>query len=220
MQSEIRYRPSFAALFIKLQPGESIIAEADAMASMSLALVMTTFFLGGFFRALLRRIFGGESLFANRFSCPAEAAEAELVLTQSFPGDILAIPLNGNAWYLQPGAFLAATEGVTIGVGWAGLRSWFNGEGLFRLKVAGQGTVWIGAYGGIFDKEVAGEYVVDTGHLIAYEPTLQLKLALAGGIFSSFFGGEGFVSRMKGQGKIYLQTRSLDGLAAWTNAHI
>ena len=70
------------------------------------------------------------------------------------------------------------------------------------------------------EKEVDGEYIVDTNHLLAYEPSLTLKVALSGGIFSSFFGGEGFVSRMEGTGKIWMQSRSLDSLSSWTNGHL
>ena len=78
--------------------------------------------------------------------------------------------------------------------------------------------VW--AYGGILEKEVQGEYVVDSGHLVAYEPTLELRLGMAGGIFSSFFSGEGLVLRIRGQGRIYLQSRSMQGLASWVNSHL
>ena len=38
--------------------------------------------------------------------------------------------------------------------------------------------------------------------------------------FSSFFGGEGFVTRMEGKGKIIIQTRSLSGLADWINPRL
>lgn len=107
-----------------------------------------------------------------------------------------------------------------MGLGWAGFKSFIGGEGLFRLKISGTGRCWFGAYGGIFEREITDEYIVDTGHLVAYEPTIRLKVGLAGGIFSSFFGGEGLVTRVRGPGKIYLQSRNFSGLTAWVNAHI
>ena len=128
--------------------------------------------------------------------------------------------LNGTSLFLQPGAYLASEPGVKMGVSWAGFASWIGGEGLFRLKVSGTGKVWFGAYGGIFVKEITGPYVVDTGHLVAYEPTIQMKVGMAGGLFSSFFSKEGLVSRVSGPGRIYLQSRSIDGLATWTNRHL
>jgi uncharacterized protein (TIGR00266 family) len=121
---------------------------------------------------------------------------------------------------MQPGAFLACEPTVRLSVSWAGLSSWIGAEGLFRLRVHGVGRVWFGAHGAIFSREVDGQYVVDSGHLVAYDPTLSLHVGASGGIFSTLLGGEGLVSRMRGRGRIYLQSRSLSGLAAWTNSHL
>lgn len=217
MEAEVRNRPSFANLRVQLDPGDSIIAEADAMASMSSSVELSTRFNGGPLKAVVKRVFGSESLFVNEFTA---TSPGELVLTQPFPGDIECIELKGNTLYLQPGAFLACETGVSLGLGWAGLSSFIGREGLFRLKVSGHGRIWFGAYGGIFVREIDSEYVVDTGHLVAYEPTVGIRIGMAGGIFSSFFGGEGLVTRVSGPGRIYMQSRSMDGLAAWTNSHL
>jgi len=217
MEVTIRNAPSFANLLVNLNTGESIIAEADAMASMSSGVEMTTRWNGGVVRAIGKRIFGGESLFVNEFKT---TTPGHVVLTQPFPGDMACLELKGNTMFLQPGAYIASEPKITLGLGWAGIRSFISGEGLFRLKVSGVGRVWFGAYGAIFTREVQGEYIVDTGHLVAYEPTIAIRVGMAGGIFSSLFGGEGLVTRVTGQGKIYMQSRSFEGLAAWTNAHL
>ena len=217
MEATTRNRPSFANVLVKLEPGDRIIAEADAMASMSATVEMRTRWSGGVIKAVLKRIFGGESLFVNEFS---SKVPAELVLTQGLPGDIECIELKGNMLFLQPGAFLACEPGVSLGLGWAGLASFVGGEGLFRLKVKGEGRVWFSAYGGIFQREITDEYIVDTGHLVAYEPTIHIRVGLAGGIFTSFFGGEGLVTKVRGPGRIYMQSRNFSGLTAWMNAHI
>ena len=112
---------------------------------------------------------------------------------------------------------MACTKDVSWSLQWAGFISWIAGEGLFRYLVSGTGTVWYGAYGALLEREIDGEYIVDTSHLVAYDPALKLKLQLAAGIFSSFFGGEGFVTRMQGQGKVVIQTRSVSGLTSWIN---
>ena len=143
-----------------------------------------------------------------------------LHLTQATPGDIVVKELNGNSYCLQKNAYIASDLGVKLGVKWAGFGSLIGGEGLFKLVVSGNGKVFFGAYGGILEKEINGEFIVDSGHLVAYEPAMKLKPQLAGGIFSSFFGGEGFVTRVEGKGKIYIQTRNLSGLATWVNRHI
>ncbi len=217
METEIRNKPSFANIRIKLNAGDSVIAEADAMASMSSTIDIKTQWSGGMMRGVLRRIFGGESMFVNVFSTESEG---ELVLTQTFPGDIECIELKGESMYLQPGAYLACESGVELGLGWAGWKMLFAGEGLFRLKVSGVGKVWFGAYGGIFAREINEEFIVDSGHLVAYEPTIKIRVGLAAGLFSSFFSGEGLVTKVTGPGKIYMQSRSLSGLAAWVNAHL
>jgi uncharacterized protein (TIGR00266 family) len=217
METEIRNKPSFANIHMKLGPGDMVIAEADAMASMSSTIDIKTKWSGGFTKAVLRRVFGSESMFVNVFSTESEG---ELVLTQPFPGDIECLELKGNTLYLQPGAFLACEPGVKLGVGWAGVRMLIAREGLFRLKVSGTGRVWFGAYGGIFEREIGEEYVVDSGHLVAYEPSIKIRIGMAGGIFSSFFNGEGLVTKVTGPGRIYMQSRSFGGLAAWANSHL
>ena len=217
MEATTRNRPSFANVLVKLEPGDKIIAEADAMASMSACVEMKTRWSGGIFGAILKRAFGGESLFVNEFSSPEPA---ELVLTQGMPGDIECLELKGTSLFLQPGAFLACEPGVSLGLKWAGIASLIGGEGLFRLKVSGNGRVWFSAYGGIFSREITDEYIVDTGHLVGYEPTINIRVGMAGGIFSSFFGGEGLVTKVRGPGRIYMQSRNFSGLTAWMNAHI
>jgi uncharacterized protein (AIM24 family) len=192
MQTEIRNRPAFANIRVQLESGDGLIAESDAMASMSSTVAMRARMAGGFFNAIIRRVFGQESMFVNEFSTDSAG---EVILTQPFPGDMECIELNGIA-------------------------SFIGKEGLFRLKASGTGKLWFGAYGGIFTREIAGELTVDTGHLVAYEPTLKIHMGMAGGIFSSFFGGEGLVSKIRGEGRVYLQSRSMGGLAAWTNAHL
>ena len=182
METTTRNRPSFANVLVKLEPGDKIIAEADAMASMSASVEMRTRWSGGMIKAILKRIFGGESLFVNEFS---SKVPAELVLTQAMPGDIECIELKDTTLFLQPGAYLASEPGVTLGLGWVGFASFIGGEGLFRLKVRGTGRVWFSAYGGIFSREITDEYIVDTGHLVGYEPTIHIRVGLAGGIFSA-----------------------------------
>jgi uncharacterized protein (TIGR00266 family) len=217
MQIEIRSRPSFANLLVRLTQGERIVAESDAMASMSSSITLRTRWNGGFFGALLRRFLGGESLFVNEFST---ASGGELVLTQPWPGDIVGVELKGQSLYLQPGAFVACDPDVQLGVGYAGLRSFIAREGLFRLRVSGQGRVWFGAYGGIIAKDVEGTYIVDSSHLVAYEPSVQMRIGFAGSLLSSLLSQEGLVMRLTGPGRIYLQTRSMEGLASWVNNHL
>lgn len=216
MQASIEGAPAFAHIHVDLAPGESLTAESDAMASMDADLDMTARLNGGFFAALGKKLLGGESLFVNTFTNNTKS-DRRLTLTQGLPGDIRQVDLRGGSICLQPGAYIASTPGLKLGVQYAGLASFIAREGLFKLRVEGTGTLWYGAYGGLVEKMVEGEYVVDTGHLVAYDPNMKLKVQLAGGLFSSFFGGEGLVTRVEGNGRIILQSRSLSGLAGWLN---
>ena len=220
MEIKTEGKPAFAYVMVTLAPGETMIAESDAMSSMSANLDMVAKFNGGLFVGLLKKYLGGESLFINHFTNNTNET-LNLHLTQPTPGDIEVKELDGTSSYcIQNGSYIASEKGVKLGVKWAGLGSLIGGEGLFKLVVSGKGKVIFGAYGGLLEKEINGEYIVDTGHLVAYEPNMKLKPQLAGGIFSSLFGGEGFVTRVEGKGKIYIQTRNISGLATWLNRQL
>jgi uncharacterized protein (TIGR00266 family) len=216
VKATIKGGSAFSYIDLELAPGEHIIAEPDAMSSMDARLDLAAHFNGGFLKGLLRKYLGGESLFISHFSNPTSTA-CRLTLVQPTPGEIRCRELHNEIYYLQPGAFLACEPGVNIGLQFAGFTSWIAREGLFRIALSGQGKIWFGAYGALLEKDIDGEYIVDTSHLVAYEPSLRLHLQLAGGIFSSIFGGEGLVTRISGKGKIIIQTRSLSSLANWLN---
>jgi uncharacterized protein (TIGR00266 family) len=217
MDIEVKGRPSFAHLVLRLQPGDTVRAEAGAMVSRSAGIRPRAAFNGGFFKALLLRFLGGESLFVNWFEADAPG---ELVLTQTTPGDLTEIELRGQEICLTEGSLIAATKDVEIGVQWAGFASWLGGEGLFRLTVSGTGKVWMGGFGSLVQVELQGPLTIDTGHLVAYEPTVSLKTRMSGSIFTSLAGGEGLVMEATGPGKVWLQSRNLDAFASWVSPYL
>jgi uncharacterized protein (TIGR00266 family) len=219
MKYEIKYKPAFSAIFVTLEPGEKIIAEAGAMASMDSHVTIKTELSGDFLSALAKKFFGGESLFVNIFSNETKQY-VNLVLTQSVVGDIAEIELHGKDMYFQPGAYIASSPGIKMGVRWAGFSSWFAGEGLFKLRLSGKGKVFFGAYGGITKKAINGEFIVDSGHLVAYEPGIEMGIKLSNGLVGSFTSGEGFVNRLSGRGNIYLQSRSIGGLVGYLRSKV
>jgi uncharacterized protein (TIGR00266 family) len=216
MKTEQKGSFAFSYIDVDLEPGETLITEADAMSSMDAAIDLKAKFSGGLVRGLLRKYLGGETLFVSSFTNNTNQRR-RLTIVQPTPGEIRSLDLKDEKFNLQPGAFLACTDGIELGLRWAGFVSFIAKEGLFKMQVKGTGTVWYGAYGALLEKEIDGEYIVDSSHLVAYEPSIKLKLQLAGGIFSSFFGGEGLVTRVQGKGKIVIQTRSISGLASWLN---
>jgi uncharacterized protein (TIGR00266 family) len=118
---DIRYKPSFATIFLTLEPGESIIAESGAMIAMDAALTMKTEFNGGFLSGVLKKFFGGESLFVNRFTNPTRQS-LQVVLSQSTIGDIAEAQVYENNLCFQPGAYIASTPRYQIrrALGWIG----------------------------------------------------------------------------------------------------
>jgi uncharacterized protein (TIGR00266 family) len=209
---------SFRLLKVELQPGQEIYAESGAMASQDVEVgTETSPNGGGIVQALLLRFLGKESFFVNRFFSRSSAAR-HVYLSQTTPGEIIEKELRNETLFVECGALIARTSGVSPQLVWAGLTSWIAGEGLFRLKFSGTGKVWYGSFGAVVEKEIKGGLIVDSGHLLSYPDTVSLNLKLAGGIFSSFFSGEGFVVHLKGSGKIQLQTRSVKGLAGWLNS--
>lgn len=216
MKYEILGTKAFSYIKFILGNGDVIRTESGAMASMGKDVELKTKLNGGFFSALVLKFLGKESLFINSFSNQTNNTQ-ELIVTQPVPGEIVCQEIRGETLYLQPGAYIASSEGVFFSINWAGFSSFFAGEGLFRLRVKGNGLVFFGAYGSVVEKEINGEYIVDSGHLLSYPPDMKLSIKLSGGIFSSFFSGEGLVLKLTGKGKVKLQTRSLGGVASWLN---
>ena len=62
-------------------------------------------------------------------------------------------------------------------------------------------------FGTIYAVDVEDEYVVDTGHIVAFDESLKFEISKAGTSWiKSFLGGEGFVCRFKGKGRVYCQS--------------
>ena len=215
MRHEVKYQPSYALALVTLDPGESIQAEAGAMVSMSPTIQMETSARGGVLSGLRRSVLGGESFFINTFRAEETG---EVTLAPALPGDIAALELTGGSTLLvQSGSFLAATEGVEVDTKWGGGKSFFSSEGLFLLRCTGQGTIWLSSYGAIhpIDLGVGELYTVDTGHMVAFDDSVQYDVGRSGGWKSTLFSGEGLVVKLTGPGRFYMQTRSEDSFLSW-----
>jgi uncharacterized protein (TIGR00266 family) len=124
--------------------------------------------------------------------------------------------LQDQTIYLQNSAYVASSSGVAVESKWQGLmKGFFSGESLFLIRCQGKGDLWFSSYGGIIEIDVAGEYVVDTGNIVAFTDGLQYNVTKVGGYKSLFFSGEGFVCRFSGQGRVWIQTRKVGPLVSW-----
>jgi len=215
MQTEIVYRPSYSLTVVKLEPNEAIRVEAGAMVSMSPGVTLETKIAGGIVASLKRSILGGESFFMNDYRAPAQGGE--ITLAPVLPGDMLVMDLKDETLVVQSGSYVASSEGIEIDTKWTGAQTFFAREGLIMLKASGTGTLMLGSYGAIHEKDLAaGEvYTVDTGHLVAFSEGMGFRVKAVGGIKSTLFSGEGLVVDLTGPGKIFMQTRSDDAFLSW-----
>jgi uncharacterized protein (TIGR00266 family) len=212
VRHDIRNNPDFASLHVVLDQGEQIVTEAGAMMGMSSDLQMATNMKGGLLGAA-KRALGGESIFLNTYTASGDGQRIDIA--SSAPGDVEHLSLSDAAVMVQSGSFLCATPGVTVDTKWGGARTFFGGEGLFMLRCAGRGDLWISSYGAIFAVDVDGSYVVDTGHIVAFEETLQFKVRSVGGLKSLFFSSEGLICEFNGTGRLWIQTRNSGALAGF-----
>lgn len=210
---EVLHQPAFSLAVIQLQAEQSIQAEAGAMVSMSANMELQSQMKGGVFGAI-KRAAGGESAFVSTFT--ARGGPGEVTFAPGAPGDIAAIELSNQSFYVQSSSYLAGDASLTVDTKWGGAKSFFGGEGLFVMLVQGRGLLLVSSFGAIHRKTLRpGErYVVDTGHLVAWEGTTQYTLRkAASGFFRSMMSGEGIVAEFTGPGELLIQTRNLAALA-------
>jgi uncharacterized protein (TIGR00266 family) len=226
MQYHVEHGPAFAWLRVGLEPGERIVAEAGAMVRQSTSLEVETrlnatrrcgalVWLIAVFVALLRRFLGGETMFVNEFWGPQGG---EVVLAPKLSGHIQRKTLDGTrTLFVQTGGYLASTPDIDTRLRFGGLRTLFGGEGLILLQCTGRGDVFVNSYGGITEVAVDGKFVVDTGHIVAFDGALNFRVRGIGGAKSFFFSGEGLVCEFQGRGSVFVQSRNLAALRSWVS---
>lgn len=214
MKATIDNRPMFTTLTLSLDSEETIRAEGGAMVSMSSNVELKSKKqgkgLGGMFKAAV----SGEGLFASEFT--ALGGSGEVVLAPATPGDIVEFMVDEKTLYAQNGAYLAGASELELGTK-GSLKAMISGEGLFLQTISGRGPVYLSCYGSVFTRTLGpGEtYVVDTGHMLAFEEGVTYKVKkVSKGLFSTIASGEGLVAEFSGPGTVWIQSRNLSGFAA------
>src|SRR5262249_41640712 len=156
-----------------------------AMSRMSTDLAMRVRMIGGVFKALVRKMVGGESLVVGEDTPPRHGLFASFA--PSCPGAVRHFQLAGRTLWLTAGRLLACTPGVTLRTRFGGLKAFFSGEGAFFIECGGQGDLFFNSYGAMIEKDVDGGLVVDTGHVVAWEPTLDYRIGGMGGLKQTLF---------------------------------
>lgn len=199
---------------VTLDSGERVVAGAGALVAHSGGVEIDTGARGGVLSSL-KRVVGGESFFVNTFRAPDGG---DVSFAAPLPGDVVTEQVGDGQGdlYAQSGSFLAAAAGIEVDTTFGGARSFLGGEGLFLLRLSGDGPVWLASYGAIEEREIAaGETLtVDTGHVVAFRD-VEWDVNRVGGLKSTLFSGEGLVSEFTGPGTVWLQTRSPDAFVSW-----
>jgi uncharacterized protein (TIGR00266 family) len=213
---------------IELDPGEATVAEAGGMMYMEDGIEMETVFgdgsqkQSGFLGALMgagKRLLTGESLFMTVFLNRA-AQKRRLAFGAPYPGRIVAVHLAevGGELIAQKDSFLAAAKGVSIGIAFqrrlgVGL---FGGEGFIMQRLQGDGWAFVHAGGMLQERTLApGELLrVDTGCIVALQPSVDYNIEYVGKVKTALFGGEGlFFATLRGPGRVWLQSLPLSRMA-------
>ena len=214
---------------IELDPGEGVVGEAGAMMYLEDGITLNTIFgdgsqqQGGFMGSLLgagKRLLTGESLFMTVFQNQGPG-KSKAAFAAPYPGKIVPLHLKelGGSLLAQKDSFLCAAKGVSLGIAFtrrfgAGL---FGGEGFILQKLEGDGWCFVHAGGTLEEKTLApGETLrVDTGCIVAMQPTVDYDIQLAGGVKTMLFGGEGlFLATLRGPGRVWLQSLPFSRLAS------
>ncbi len=205
---------------VHLQPGQEIYAEAGKMiyksANVDWQTRMTGQSFGQKILGAIKRKLMGESLFFTFFRC--NGGPGEVGFAGHYPGKIQVFELAaGQTMMVQRDGFLFAQSSVNLDIAMvrrlgAGL---LGGEGFILEQLTGPGAVFVHAGGDHVDFTLApGEVLqVQTGHLVAFEPTVNYDVQLVGNIRTAIFGGEGlFLTTLTGPGRVLLQSMTLERL--------
>lgn len=228
---EIDYRligEEMQAVEIELDPSETAIAEPGSLMMMDQEIQMQTIFgdgskenesfLGKVWNAG-KRALTGEGLFMTAFSNQGHNKK-KVYFASPYPGKIIPFHLGeeGGKIICQKDAFLCAAKGVSVSLEFrkklgVGL---FGGEGFIMQKLEGNGWAFLHAGGTIIERDLShGEVLkVDTGCLVAFQPSVEYNIEFIGGLKNSLFGGEGFFyATLRGPGKVYIQSLPFSRLA-------
>lgn len=209
MEFDIRHRPSFATLVAILDSGESLYAKRGALVSRSTAISSDTTTGGGGLKGALTSMVSDEGeLLTNQFE--SSATGSELVLAPDSPGDLAHLDLSETGRVkAQSGGVLAWTPDVEKSTAVNEAGNFFSSGELTVLALSGTGDAFLSAYGAVHEVDVSADdpVVVDEDHLLAWSDGLSVSRERDGSIKSTLLGGEGFVTRLSGDGRAWLQTR-------------
>ncbi|KAI1439183.1 duf124 domain-containing protein [Xylaria sp. CBS 124048] len=209
----ISHRDCNTILTLQLAMGCPLSVRPGAMIAMS-----PTITLKGEYKFSMKKLIAAGEMGHSTYIGPGE-----LLLAPTMLGDMTTIRLGGKeAWSVGKDSYVASTQGVSREYKRQGLgKAMFSGEGLWVHKVTGVGLMWITSFGAIIRKDlIEGEkYIIDNGHLVAWNVKYVMERVASGGIISGLASGEGLVCKFTGPGTIFIQTRNPRAFGAYMAAN-
>jgi uncharacterized protein (TIGR00266 family) len=229
MHHVFRHDGSVPLLQVSLAPSESLSAESGSLVARDGTVTMTVepnapraSGWWGWTKALLvalaRKLLGQRSLFLSRFHAPVGGW---VWIAPPMNGAIRHFALGGERLVVDARSYLAHSGPLDLRPRRMARGSRLAEQGRLYFEAVGEGDLWISAYGAIEEILVVGVHVVDTGHLVAFDASLQLETTpVARGAKEAFGSGEGLVCKLVGDGRAYVQTRTAHALVAWLDRQL
>jgi uncharacterized protein (TIGR00266 family) len=217
LKFEVKYKPSYAMLVATLEQGETITAEAGALTYMDPTIEVHTrkrekSLLGTLGLSLI----GGQSFWVNDYT--ATNSSAEIAFVAAPVGDIKQLDIApGSGYVIQKSAYVASTSGIDLDVKWEGFTKGLFGQGLFMLKAAGSGQMFINTFGAIDTHTLkpGQTLIVDNFHLVGFSESCSYKVTRLGGLKETLLSGEGLVTQITGPGDVHIQTKNMKEFTEW-----
>ncbi|MBM3934361.1 MAG: TIGR00266 family protein [SAR202 cluster bacterium] len=212
MEFLVQDRGAFSWALVKMRPGDHLISEAGALFRVSSNInidVTTRSGKSGGFMAGIKRMLSGEHFFMSSYTV-TDSADAEIGLAPTLQGQVQLIDCDGRAnWVCAGGSYMASASGLELNTQFQGFKGMFTGESLFYVAVSGKGRMLVSAFGRITEINLDGALTVDTGHVVAFEDTLQYTVGkVTKGLIQTAMTGEGLVMNFRGRGKLYVQSHN------------
>lgn len=215
----VSYGPSYAVATAMLHADEVVVAAVGAMVSMDPHVVIRTEKTDPLVRqrrrgclnmllAPFRWIVGADNFYQNHFASVGKPGS--VTFAPGIPGDVAVTDVRPNVGIvLQNTAFLCGSASVDLEPEWEGSRDFVKSEGIYMVQATGEGVVAFNSFGAIREVQVDDHYVVDSGHLVAFEDSLEYDIRrFSRGLVQRWFGGEANVVEFSGSGRVWIQSRN------------
>ncbi|WP_458208393.1 TIGR00266 family protein [Haladaptatus sp. NG-SE-30] len=214
MEYEFTNRPAFAELAMALDEGERIRTEATSLVSYSDGVAVTPDDGGGLEESLEQSVRSKDTAFSTMVTADRPGT---VTLAPPFPGDISHYELRDEKLYVQSCSFLAAEPSIEFGADFSDSETFVDSDCDFLLELSGNGLAFLTSYGAIsvVSLDPGEQYVVDTGHVVAFEDTIEFTIRRVEGVRSPSDTGRGLFCEFEGPGTIWTQSRSPAAFLAW-----